>query len=339
MKALNAILTGLAGVLAASAASAGVFIFAEQLENPGLITHPTGYTGSENQITVSVCIDPGSESIAQMEVPVRNVIRTWNERQPLLNNLQLNNPELPSNHVDYESVLLHEVGHCIGLAHPNLANESGLTGSSRGYAKALPGANDTYNLNAGSDGVIGTRNDLRGDDVNLGWFRKGMNNPFVFEQVIDASTYGVNLSDLPAGHNFVEIGALQVAQLRGLPDGEAVMHQGTRPRATRRDLAPDDATMIRLGMAGRDRTQGTADDYTYTLEYGGVASGCDIMVRTEGNGFGICQVSGSFLNPGQNHIQITSGVITMGSAANVNWYFNQVLRGEPSIFTDRFEQD
>jgi len=338
VKALNAVLTGAVGMLAASVASAGVFIFAEQQDNPNLIAHPTGYTGSQNQLTISVCIAPDSESIAQMEIPVRNVIRTWNELQPVVNNLQLSNPELPLNHFDYESVLLHEVGHCLGLAHPNLASESGLTGASRGYAKALPGADARYNLNAGDDGVIGTRDDLRGDDVNLGWFRKGVNNPFLFEPVIDASTYSVDLADLPTGHNFVEIAALQVARARGLPDGEAVMHQGTRARATRRALAPDDATMMRLGMAGRDRTQGTSDDYAYTLVYGGVATGCNITVRTQGEGFGVCEVRGRFLSPGQNHLQITSGEITMGSTANYNWFFNTVLRTDPSLFRDRFQQ-
>jgi len=337
VRALHAVMAGVIGLLAVPLAAAGVFIFAESQENPNLVAHPTGYSGSQSHLTISVCIDPDSESIAQMEIPLRNVIKTWNERQPVLNNLQLSNPELPSNHFDYESVLLHEVGHCIGLAHPNLASESGVTGASRGYAKALPGPNDAFNLAAGADGVIGTRDDQRGDDVDLGWFRKGVNNPFLFEDVIDATTYGVNLNDLPAGHDFVEIAALQVARLRGLPEGEAVMHQGTRARATRRDLAPDDATMIRIGMAGRDRTQGTSDDYTYTLVYGGVASGCNITVRTEGEGFGVCSVSGSFLRPGQNHIQITSGEITIGSTAKFNWFFNQVLRGEPSIFSDRFQ--
>ena len=320
----------LAGLVLGPTSWAGVFIFAEDQKIVDLIAHPTGYTGSQNSLTVSVCIDPNSESIDQMEIPVRNAISVWNELTPVLGNLRLNNPEVPSNHFDYESVMLHEIGHCIGLAHPNLASESGLSSTGRRYAKALKGPNDVYDVSAGADGIIGTRDDLRADDINLGWFRKGVNSPFLYEDVIDASTYGVDLNDLPAGHNFVEIAALQVAQFRNLPDGEAVMHQGTRARATRRDLSPDDATMLRIGMSGRDRTQGSSDDYTLTLEYGGIAGDCDITVRTEGSGFGVCGVSGRFISQNGKHIQITSGDITLGSASNINWHFNQVLRDAAS---------
>ncbi len=316
-------------------APAGVFIFAESQTNPNLITHPTGYTGSGGTLEVSVCIASDSESVADMEIPVQNVITVWNALAPVLGNTNLNDPQLASNQIDYESVLLHELGHCIGLAHPNLASESGLSGNNARYAKALRGPNNAFDLNSGSDGVIGTRTDQRGDDVNLGWFRIGVNDPFIFESVIDASTYSTDLNDLPGGHSFVEIAGLQVAQQRGLPNDEAILHQGTRSRETQRELARDDATMIRLGMAGLDRTQGTGDDYTLVLQYGGQADNCDITIRTEGEGLGLCQVGGQFLN--SNHLRITSGEITMGSAGVFNWFFNTELLGDAEIFADRFE--
>jgi hypothetical protein len=326
--------TSLAMLLAAPA-GAGVFIFAESQTNPNLIAHPTGYIGSGGTLTVSVCIATDSESIADMEIPVQNVISVWNALDPVLGNITLNDSQLASNEIDYESVLLHEVGHCIGLAHPNLASESGLSGNNARYAKALTGPNGSYDLNAGSDGVIATRDDLRGDDINLGWFRIGVNDPFIFESVIDASTYSSDLADLPGGHEFVEIAGLQVAQLRGLPNDEAVMHQGSRFQETQRQLARDDATMIRLGMSGLDRSEGSGDDYTLVLQYGGVADDCDITIRTEGSGFGVCQVGGAFIN--SNHIRITSGTITMGSASVYNWFFNPDLLEDGAIFADRFE--
>lgn len=314
----------LAGVIAP--ARGGVFIFAESQNNPQLIAHPAGYSGNQNNLTVSVCIDPASQSISDMEIPVRNAITTWNELSPRLDNVRLNDPTIPSNHIDYESVLLHEIGHCVGLGHVNLATESGVASSNRGYAKSRPGPNGNYDLDDGADGVKGSLDDLRGDDINYGWFRKGFNSPFLHEFTVDETTYGTGLEDLPVGHNFVEIASLGVARARGLADGEAVMHQGTRIRENQRDLARDDATMVRLAMAGRDRTQETADDYRFTLEYGGVKTGCDITIRTEGSGFGVCQVSGSFISGDGNHIQITSGSITMGSTSNYNWYFNQSVR-------------
>lgn len=327
------ILTG----MACTPANAGLFIFAEGQENPRLIAHPTGYTGTQNTLNVSVCIDPGSESIAEMEVPVRNTVTVWNRLDPVLGNTTLNNPQLGSSQVDYESVLLHELGHCIGLAHPNLATESGLTGTDRRYAKTLPGDSGTHDLDPGEDGVIGTRTDLRGDDINMNWFRIGVNDPFIHEQIIDATTYSVNTNDLPAGHNFVEVAGLQVAQRRGLPNDEAVMYQGTRIQETKRELNRDDASMIRLGMSGIDRLQDSAADYELVLEYGGVAEGCDITVTTEGPGFGVCSVSGTFFMP--NHIQITSGTITMGSAETFNWFFNTELLEDDTIFADRFESE
>ncbi len=318
-------------------ALAGVFIFAESQANPELITHPIGYSGSGGHLEISVCIDPASESIGDMIVPVQNVVKVWNALNPVLGNTTLNDPQLGTGQVDYESVLLHELGHCMGLAHPNLASESGLSGQDQRYAKTLVGPNGSYNLNPGSDGVIGTRNDQRGDDVNLGWFRIGINDPFIFEDVIDGSTYSTDLDDLPQGHNFVEIAGLQVAQHRGLPDDESVMHQGTRLRETKRKLARDDATMIRLAMSGIDRTQGTADDYSYTLTYGGVDDDCDITVVTEGSAFGLCTVTGQFLGGPNSHIAITSGTITMGSASNYNWFFNPDLLSSDEVFADRFQ--
>lgn len=334
----------LLAVVASGPAAAGLFMFAEGTDNldpdPNRITYPVGYTGQQSEVAVSVCIHPDSESISDMEIPLRNVLAVWNELEPVAGNLQRNDPRLASNEIDYESVLTHEVGHCIGLAHPNLASESDVPVEDQGYAKSLPGA-DGYTLDAGADGVIGTRDDQRGDDINLNWFRKGVNDPFVFEDVIDASTYTTDLSELPAGHAFVEIAALQVSQLRGLSEEEAIMHQGSRRGATRRELARNDATMIRLAQSGLDRTQGTADDFTLRLEYQGIGDedDCDITVKTGGEDFAFCQVNAQL--PASDQALITQGRIFMGSTDNFNWHFNTELRAEPDtnqIFRDRFEQ-
>jgi hypothetical protein len=317
---------------------AGVFMFAESQEEPNIITHPTGYTGNESVLTVSVCIATDSESISELEIPVRNTITVWNELDPVIGNSNRFDPQLDLNQYDAESVLLHEVGHCIGIAHPNLASESNLSGSDRRFAKTLVGPNQQYDLDAGSDGVIGSREDIRGDDINMVWFRIGQNNPFLYAGTIDATTYSTDLANLPSGHEFAEIPGRQIHNLRGHPDGEAVMYQGIFNQETSRQIHPSDATMLRLGMSGLDRTQGTSDDYALELVYGGVDDTCDITVRMEGAGFGQCGISATYPAwPETSHLTITEAEITLGSTSNVNWFFNDELLDDSLIFHDRFE--
>ncbi|QOC22133.1 hypothetical protein IC757_14070 [Wenzhouxiangella sp. AB-CW3] len=334
----------LAGLMLAAlpCAHAGVFIFAEGTNglapNANLITHPTGYTGADNQhLSISVCIHPDSESKTELEIPVRNSITVWNQFTPTQGNVNRPDPELDVSEVDAESVLLHEVGHCIGLAHPNLASESGLSGSDAHYAKTLEGPNDVYDLDPGADQVIGTRDDQRGDDLNLNWFHESSNDPFSWPATIDGSTYSVDVSDLPTGHEFVEIAGWDVWDERELDHTIAVMFQGITNSETRRELNHDDAAMIRLAMGGTDRTQGTAKDYTYELEYGGVDDDCDITVKMTGQSFGVCQVSATSIST--NHFSISSAEIELGSTSEFNWHFNTELLEEFQIFHDRFEQE
>jgi hypothetical protein len=330
-------------------ANAGLFLFAESQGNPQLITHPTGYSGGNNQhLEISVCIDTSSESIPELDIPVKNSITVWNELEPTLGNVIQPNPEMDFSAFDVESVILHEIGHCIGLAHPNLGTESGLGDQDhRTFAKALPefpeenDPVDQYNLNAGADGVIGTRDDLRGGDENLNWFQSGVNDPFGMPAVIDASTYTVDTADLPSSgdHEFVEIAGRFVWQARGLPNTVAVMFQGIFNSETRRELNHDDAAMIRLGMSGTDRTQGTAQDYTYELQYGGVNDNCDITITMQGSSFGFCQVSATSAGLPANHFRIVSANIGIASTSEVNWHFNDQLLDDNLVFQDRFEED
>lgn len=338
MKRCQTILTLAAIVWIAPSATAGTFTFAESNSNPDLITHPTGYTGSGGTLSISVCIATGSESQAELAIPVQNVVGTWNAFQPTKTNVTRFDGELAFSEYDVESVLLHEVGHCIGLAHPNLGNESGLPDpDDYDYAKTLVGGNASYNLGIGGDGVRGSRDDQRGDDTNLNWFRIGSNDPFLYEAEIDLDTYSNDPADLPASHDFVEVAAYDVSQLRGEGSGEGVMNQATFNQETQRQLHNEDATTLRIGMSGADENQGTADDYDIELVYGGVSDGCDITIEMSGSGFGVCNVSGTGAGLPSNHVRIVSGTITVGSTAHVNWYFNDTLAGG-IIFADQFEQ-
>ena len=318
------------------AAHSGVFAFAELLGEPATITHPSGYTGEAGLLEVTVCIDPSSESKSELKVAIHNSIRLWNGLEPEAGNARLA-PEsgVPSSKVDAESVLLHELGHCLGLGHPNLASESGLSGEDRRFAKALPGggSNNGYTLGSGADGVIATHTDQRGDDTNLHWFRKSNNDPFTIATTVDGTTYSNDLADLPSGHQFATVAGAQVAQNRGLERSEAVMHQGIHYGEKRCALGHDDAAMIRLGMAGIDRTAGTDTDYDLKLVFVGESSDCDINVKMGGNTFAYCSISGGAIAP--NHWVINAAQIRMASSSLINWHFNEEREGD-SMFRDSF---
>ena len=314
----------LPGLFLCSEGFAGTFIFAGELNGVDLVAHPASYTGQGGTLTVRVCIVPNSANAAVMEIPVQNNINIYNRLQPTTGNLVSGgNNNIPSGQVvDFESVALHELGHCIGLAHVNAASESGLTGNNQNYTKATDGSNNLFDIGAGADGTIGSNDDVRGDDVNLHWYRKSNNNPFTIDNTVDSSTYARDLSDLPTGHNFATNADRTVAINLGYPSTEAVMQQLTFFDEAQRTLTHDDVATLRYAASGKNEVAGNNDDYTINLEYGGINnSNCDINLKFDNSqtGFAVCQAGGSFL-PGSEHIRITSANIFFNTG--FSWFFN-----------------
>ncbi|SEQ79446.1 hypothetical protein SAMN05421690_1001177 [Nitrosomonas sp. Nm51] len=304
------------------AGETGVFEFISDDDEADVITHPAGYTGAGGELVVTVGITPLSPHAGEMEIPVKNAINTWNQLVPTINNIQIDDNIVPRRMFDFESVALHELGHCIGLAHPNLATESGLDGENKNYTNAVRGANNIFDLGRGADGIIGSGDDMRGDDINLHWFNKENNNPFLLPEIIDQTTYSRALDDLPPGHHFAANGDRLVSLLLGFENTETVMQQGITSGEARRTLAADDVATLRLAMSGLDRLQGTSDDYTLTLQYVGKTDNADIVLSFDDRAaFAACRITGFFLDG--KHVAIQEGRISFNTG--FAWFFNPAL--------------
>lgn len=304
---------------------AGAFEFADDTHGPDVISHPVGYTGLGDDLIVTVGISPLSPNALAMEVSIQNAIDTWNRLIPTTGNIKTNDARIQRAQFDFESVALHELGHCVGLSHPNLASESGLLDEDKNFTRTTKGANNTFDLNSGADGIIGSSDDIRGDDVNLHWFRKLSNNPFTMGDVVDSTTYSRDLSDLPAGDLFVANGDRDVSSLFGVQNAEAVMQQGIASGETRRSLTADDVATLRLGMSGVDRLADTSDDYTLTLQYEGFTDTADIVFNFDNKAsFASCTFSAAFLNGNRDHFVIKIASISFND--DFLWFFNDELK-------------
>lgn len=298
------------------------YIFANESNGVDLVTHPSGYNGSGGTLTITVGIDPISPNAADMVISTQNVISVFNNMASTTPNISFGS--IPSQ-VDFESVLLHEMGHSLGLAHCNLATESGLSGSNQDYTKTTDGANDTFDLNPGLDGVIGSADDVRGDDENLNYFKISDNNPFTITSTVDQTTYSRDLLDLPSG-NFSANGERDVSVLLGFNSTEAVMQQGSIVGEVQRTLAADDVAGLKYGEAGVDEIAGTTDDYTLVLNYVGLTDVADIVIAFDDTqtGFAVSQSGADLINA--NHAAITSSRIYFNTG--YNWFFNTSLSVE-----------
>lgn len=313
--------------LVSASAHAGAYLFADESNGVDIVTHPNTYTGNAGVVTVRICIDPASPNAAQMVNSIQNNINIYNQMLPTTGNLKLGSGNnVPTGALDFESIALHEIGHCLGMAHINAASESMLSGNNQNYTKATDGANNVFDINPGPDGKIGSSDDVRGDDQNLVWFRKSNNDPFTIDTVIDSTTYSRNLADLPGGHSFAANADRAVATLLGHGSSEAVMQQGTYYDEAQRTLGHDDVATLRYAGSGLNESAvvtnnpNTKDNYTIALEYAGITTtNCDISLRmTSTASLAFCAAGGELMASG--HARITTASIEFGQA--YNWFFN-----------------
>ncbi len=329
---LPIILVGIAFTALPNSNFAGTYIFANETR-PDVVTHPSGYDGVVDTANVQVCIVPGTPNAGAMEIPVRNAIDTLNLLVATEGNVRTgsDNP-LSGGQIDFESVFIHELGHCTGLAHVNLASESGLSGADTNYTKSTNGANNSFDRGIGPDNVRGSADDLRGDDINLHWFFVGDNNPFALPTTPQAGSYSRNLADLPGADNFpVNADRTVSTVIFGLPETEGIMQQLTFGGETQRSLSADEVATFLHAQAGLDRQAGTADDYTMNLSYGGIsdAASCDVNVAFDNaeTGFAVCQTGARGL--GSNNFVITSANTFYNTGSN--WFYTPSRAPLPGV--------
>lgn len=299
MKRINAPLAALAAGLALVPENtpAGTYIFAREGQL-NVVTHASGYDGVVDTANVEVCIVPGTANAASMEIPVQNAIDKLNLLVATEGNVRTGSDnDIANNQIDFESVFIHELGHCTGLAHINAASESGLSGNNTNYTKATDGANNTFDIDAGPDNVIGSADDVRGDDENLHWFFVNENNPFALPSAPQAGTYSQDLADLPPGESFPANADRTVStSIFGIDRTEGIMQQLSFGGETQRALSADEVATYLHAQTGIDRQVGTADDYTMNVTYGGISdsTSCDVNVAFDNNetGFAVCQTGG-----------------------------------------------
>ncbi|MEO1370077.1 MAG: hypothetical protein AAFX50_23085, partial [Acidobacteriota bacterium] len=192
---------------------AGSFSVAGESLGEDSILHPAGYDGGGGPLELTVCLDPTSPSAVAASATLRFAVETWNGRAVTANNVR-SDAGVPPTEVDFESEALRGLGLCLGLDDPSDAS---------GFTAATNGDNNVFQRDDGLDDVDGTRDDLRGDDGNLMWFRFFDNDPFTVSATVDSTTYALSTAVLPEGDTFAATPTRAVAAAVGDGAKEAVM--------------------------------------------------------------------------------------------------------------------
>ena len=322
-------------------AGAGSFVAVEETE-PDRVAHQNYYGAGGELAPMRVCIDNSVNPAlaAAAEPAVRNVVATYNRFRSLADNTYAEGAatSVPPEQVDFESVLLHEFMHANGLDHPNQANNPAGAGSyNYDDSRSADGANNVLDHLGNADGIPGSADDQRGDDVNLLWYARDSNDPAVLPAVVDTTTMARTLDHLPPGQHFAANANSAVMAALGHANSEAAAVQGYVQGQVGRHLHNDDLAMLRLARAGVDGLAGTADDYRSSAMFAGFYNNpqggeCSMVVRFNDEvSFAGTLVGLTPLAP--NHWRLIYPTRMRFNPA-VNWYFtpgaNTVMQIDPA---------
>tara|TARA_R110002096_G_scaffold174703_4_gene350507 strand:- start:366 stop:1673 length:1308 start_codon:yes stop_codon:yes gene_type:complete len=325
------VVVGLTTLLAEMHSAFG-FTYVTAAKDADAIVHPTGYTGRGGELTITLGLHPDFEEMEdEVAFTAEHIAAIWTSLLIWDENLEpsLEIPKLGG--TDFFGTLIHEFGHTLGLAHPTLMPQGlNLPRGEGKFTTAEPGPNGKLDLDEGKDGLRGSADDERGDDVNAVFFKKADNDPYTLPEsgVVDSTTYSRKLGDLPEGDQSPTVSSREVARkVYSLEATEGMMVSGGSliPGQVRRGLSADDIAGIRYAMSGLDEIQGTGDDYTLKVEYVGVDDDADVMIRFDmPQGFAAAFIGSRPLNDthkamGKNRIINYNPKMT----GNRKWFFPQ----------------
>ena len=275
--------------------------------DPDQVVHPGAYDGTQHILYLQVSIDKNSKDAAKMEIPVKNAVAKWNQLIARRGNYSVDDQLVKNGAFDFETVILHELGHSLGLGHPTdrLVLHTGSKVENIDFTVARKGEDGvfTYDIGdgwgaLGADLVAGSRDDPRVDnDVNANFYyidtihpffldganlivnpNNSTNNPFNLSNLegrVDSTTYTIDESYLKKLiHGFSEVITPAVSKLRGEPPTRGVMNSGLEVGEICRDLSVDDVAAVRFASAGLNEIAepdiSNSDDYKVELIYTGM---------------------------------------------------------------------
>jgi hypothetical protein len=252
------------------------------------IVHPPGYSG-QTVLTVDVCVAQTAPYPDLTQV-TQSALATWAALVPTIGNCvpACSLPEDPTYDAgiwDAESVVLHELGHALGLGHPNLEFRDPVLGAFVDTSYSAAHSGSPIGVLVGADNLRGSRDDFM-DDVgtttadNIHWFRESDNDPFVIDsQTIDLNSFSRDTTfQLPSGSSWAANANYCHGFQLGHPRTHSVMYTRITSLMELSGLTADDVNMVKMQRNGENRVLGGGDDYTVTLNFVTSCATAEILV-------------------------------------------------------------